>query len=88
MFSFFDSYKLLPQALLSITNWCKDNRSLMEARASSDKHFFTRLLLSVDERIYLWYKSCCRATNINDSKMELMNFGPIISGVESNKLLL
>ena len=54
-----------------------DNRSLLEARASADKQFFTRLLLSIDERIYLWLKSCCRATNVKESKMELMNFNPI-----------
>ena len=71
---FFEEEKLLPQALRILLFWCTSNRSLLEARSANDSKYLVKLMLAIDERIYLWLPSCCRATNVNDTKKELMNF--------------
>ena len=81
---FFEEDKLLPQALKILLNWCNSNRALLEARTSSDKKYLVKLTLAIDERIYLWLRSCCRATNLNDTKQQLMNFHSIVSNIEIN----
>ena len=81
---FFEEEKLLPQALRILLFWCTSNRSLLEARSANDSKYLVKLMLAIDERIYLWLRSCCRATNVNDTKKELMNFHSITSNIEVN----
>ena len=81
---FFEEDKLLPQALKMFLNWCNANRALLEARTSGDKKYLVKLTLAIDERIYLWLRSCCRAANLNDTKQDLMNFHSMVSNIEIN----
>ena len=67
-----------------MTNWCTDNRSLLEARIASNKNYLTMLTLAIDKQIYLWLCSCCHAVNIQKTKMDLMNFNSITSSIELN----
>ena len=80
----FEETKMLPQAAKKLVNWCTDNRSLLEARAASDKFYLTMLTLAIDERIYLWLKSCCKAVNVTSTAVSFMNFTTITSSIELN----
>ena len=81
---FFQEDKILPQALQIFMNWCSSNRALLEARTSSDKKYLVKLTLAIDERIYLWLRFCCKASNLNEKNKDLMNFHSIVSNIKSN----
>ena len=81
---FWSEVERLPQALTSLSNWCTDNRSLLEARASSDKQFLAKMSVSIDERIYLWLKSCHKARDGTDTNDTLIDFSSLQSQLEVN----
>ena len=82
---FWSEVERLPQALTVLSNWCTDNRCLIEARAASDKQFLVaKMSVAIDERIYLWLKSCHKARDGTDTNDTLIDFSSLQSQLEVN----
>jgi len=49
---FFGEISIIPQSLLALTNWCKNNKSLIQTRILMDSEFLAKFMLCVDDRIH------------------------------------
>lgn len=84
---FWSETSKLPQALTLVTNWFIDNRMLVETRAASDSQFYAKVTSCVDERVYLWLKSCMKAENGKGTLDDLINFQSLISDIQLNRFM-
>ena len=83
---FFGSSNIITKAYTSLTNWCSDNRSILEARFAMDTSLIPKLMVSTDERVHLFLKSCVKAEYPNRSSREHLNFQTILMAIELNNL--
>ena len=49
--------------------------------------FIPKLHFAVDERLNLWLQQCCRAQEVNDTNLNLVNFASIIEDIQLNKFV-
>ena len=81
---FFGADNVITQAYISILNWCQDNRQILEARYAMDNLLIPKLMVSTDERLHLFLKSCVRADYPNKASIQYLNFQSITFALELN----
>ena len=74
---FFGEVSILPQSLLALTNWCENNKALIQTRILMDTEFLVKFMLCVDDRIHQWLRQCCTAKMITDTAVRLLDFREI-----------
>ena len=81
---FFGSGNIITQTYTSLTNWCSDNRSILEARFAMYTSLIPKLMVSTDERVHLFLKSCVKVEYPNKSSRGYLNFQTILMALELN----
>ena len=81
---FFREDTVITQAYIFLLNWCQDNRQILEARCAMDKNLITKIMVSTDERMHLFLKSCVKADYPNKACIQYMNFSSITFAIEIN----
>jgi len=79
---FFGEVSIIPQSLLALTNWCENNKALIQARVLMDPKFLVKFMLCVDDRIYQWLRQCCTAKMITDTEVRLLDFREICMDIQ------
>ena len=81
---FFGSGNIITQTYTSLTNWCSDNRSILEVKFAMYTSLIPKLMVSTDERVHQFLKSCVKAEYHNRSTREYLNFQMILMALELN----
>ena len=79
---FFGEISIIPQSLLALTNWCENNKNLIQTRILMDPEFLAKFTLCVDDRIHQWLQQCCTAKMITDTEIRLLNFKEICMDIQ------
>jgi len=85
---FFGEDNVTAQAYIFLIDWCKDNMQILEARCAMDNLLIPKLMISTDERLHLFLKSCVRAEYPNKASSQFLNFESITSSLELNNLII
>ena len=75
---------VITQAYTSLTNFCSNNRSILELRFTMDNSFIPKLMVHTDKRVRHFLKSCVKAEYQNRSSREYLNFETILMVLELN----
>jgi hypothetical protein len=82
---FFGKISIAQQGLTRFVNLCIDNKQLLRTRQFLDEMFISKLHFTVDDRLNQWLKQCCRANDVLETNMLLVDFSSIFYDVQLNK---
>ena len=81
---FFREDTVITQAYIFLLNWCQDNRQILEARCAMDNNLIPKIMISTDERLHLFLKSCVKADYRSKACIQYLNFSSMTFAIEIN----
>ena len=84
---FFKPTGFLTQGLKKLVNFCLDNKMLLKTRVFMDSRFIAKFICAVDERMYLWLKSCSTNNSVLSTNYELVEFSSLINDIQLNRFM-
>ena len=82
---FFISESYLTQGLTILLTKCRTNKTLLKTKLFQDRMFIPKFLFSIDGRIYKWLMDCGKVETIDETCMELVDFGTLIIDPKLNR---
>ena len=82
---FFEDKSYLSQGLKILLTLCKTNKTLLRTKLYLDRMFIAKFLFSIDDRINKWLSECSRVASVDQTCMELVDFGTLITDLKLNR---
>ena len=82
---FFEDKSYLSQGLKMLLTLCKTNKTLLRTKLYLDRMFIAKFLFSIDNRINKWLSKCSRVSSVDETCMELVDFGTLITDLKLNR---
>jgi len=82
---FFEEKSYLSQGLKLLLTMCKTNKTLLRTKLYLDKMFIAKFLFSIDDRINKWLTECSKVNSVDETCMELVDFGTLMIDLKLNR---
>ena len=82
---FLGEASLAQQGLKKLINLCSDNKRLLKTKLFLDNMFIPKLHYMIDDRLNQWFSQCCRANEVNETNIQLVDFSSIFFDIQLSK---
>lgn len=82
---FLGESSLAQQGLKKLINLCTDNKRLLKTKLFLDKMFIAKLHYMIDDRLNQWLSQCCRANEVGETNIQLVDFSSIFFDLQLSK---
>ena len=73
------------QGLQRLVNLCTDNNRLLKTKLFLDEMFIAKFHYTIDDRLNQWLSQCCRADEVSETNLHLVDFASIFFDLQLNK---